>query len=238
MLRIFVRTALSLRYRIRVSGIEDVARRGREGILFLPNHPALIDPVIVTTVLHRHFAPHPLADKDQIDRPGIRWFARQVGVRPVLDMARYGSGARDQVQAVVRSCAEGLRAGENILLYPSGHLYRSRFEDLRGNSAVESILKLAPEARVVLVRTRGLWGSSFSFAGGEVPDFGRTLRRHIFTLLKNFIFFTPRRDVSVELFEPEDLPRDAGRRAINEYLERFYNEDAPPNRYVPYSLWE
>ncbi|RMF82506.1 MAG: 2-acyl-glycerophospho-ethanolamine acyltransferase, partial [Planctomycetota bacterium] len=23
-----------------------------------------------------------------------------------------------------------------------------------------------------------------------------------------------------------------------EYLERFYNEDAPPNRYVPYSLWE
>ena len=238
LLRIFAKAALALRYRIRVRGIDAVAQRGRRGILFLPNHPALIDPVIVTTMLHYDFAPHPLADKDQMDRPGIGWFARQVGVRPVLDMARYGASARDEVEAVVRSCAEGLRAGENILLYPSGHLYRSHLENIRGNSAVESILELAPDTRIVLVRTRGLWGSSFSFADGTVPDFLRNIRRHISTLLKNFVFFTPRRPVTLELFEPDDLPRDAGRNEINEYMERFYNEDAPPNRYVPYTIWE
>lgn len=58
------------------------------------------------------------------------------------------------------------------------------------------------------------------------------------SVLANFIFFTPKRPVDIELFEPTDLPREAGRNAINEYLERFYNQDAPPNTYVPYTVWE
>ncbi|MCD6526106.1 MAG: hypothetical protein J7K75_03830 [Desulfuromonas sp.] len=33
---------LRLRYRIDVDGIDDIKNGGRQGILFLPNHPALI----------------------------------------------------------------------------------------------------------------------------------------------------------------------------------------------------
>lgn len=238
LLRMLVNALLRLRYRIRVRGLEQIAARGCERILFLPNHPALIDPVIVVATLHKHFAPHPLAVENQIDKPLIRWFTRQVGVRPIPDLSEHGAGAADQVAAVVRSCAEGLRAGENILLYPSGHLYRSRYEDLRGNSAVELLVKQVPDARVVLVRTRGLWGSRFGFARGEYPNFLRTLAWAIPRLLANLIFFSPRREVSIELVEPDDFPRSADRQTINTYLERFYNEDAPPALYVPYTIWE
>jgi 1-acyl-sn-glycerol-3-phosphate acyltransferase len=46
-LRAIVQGILALRYRIRVQGVSAVVQRGRRGILFLPNHPAMIDPVIV-----------------------------------------------------------------------------------------------------------------------------------------------------------------------------------------------
>ncbi|MCH7873046.1 MAG: 2-acyl-glycerophospho-ethanolamine acyltransferase, partial [Planctomycetes bacterium] len=233
-----VRAALALRYRIRVSGLREIAQRGTRGILFLPNHPALIDPVIVMSRLHKCFAPRALGDKDQMDRFIVRWFAKRMGVRPVPDLAKHGPAARDQVAAIVAACAEGLRGGENLLLYPAGHLYRSRLENLRGNSAVESILRETPEARVVLVRTRGLWGSTFSFADGEFPDLARGLRKGAPGLLASFVFFAPRRGVTLELVEPDDFPRQGDRNELNAYLQRFYNEDAPPNRYVPYSIWE
>lgn len=234
----FVKRLLSLRYRVRLTGLEAVVSRGRRGILVLPNHPAIIDPLIVVAALHAALRPRPLADAEQMRHPLIAWFSRRVGVREIADLSRQGPDAKDQVAAVVAACAAGLQAGENILLYPSGHLQRTYLEDLRGNSAVEQILRQVPEARVVLVRTRGLWGSSFSFATGEFPNLLRTLRRHVATLLKNFIFFSPRRSVSVELLEPDDLPRNADRAALNAYLECFYNQDPAHSTYVPHTIWE
>ncbi|MGE3181698.1 MAG: AMP-binding protein [Phycisphaerae bacterium] len=234
----FVLLLLRLRYRIRARGFRDVAQRGRSGILFLPNHPAIIDPLIVVARLFKRFRPRPLADADQMDRPIVRWFADHVGVLRISDMSKHGPEARDAVAGVVDRCAEALRNNENILLYPSGHLYRSKLEDLRGNTAVKRILEQAPGCRVVLIRTRGLWGSSFSFATGEYPNLLGGIKRHIRTLLKNLLFFAPRRDVSIEMWEPENLPRHADVKTLNAFLETYYNEDAPPARYVPYTHWE
>jgi len=237
-LRHFVKLLLGLRYRVRIRGVAPVAARGKRGILFLPNHPALIDPIIVMTWLHEPFAPRALADQDQIDRFFIRWLAQRSGVRPLPDVRRYGPAARVQAEQRLNECIEDLRRGENVLLYPSGHLYRSRYEDLRGNSAVERILRAVPDVRVVLVRTRGLWGSGFSLASGRVPDVGRFLWRCVGYLLANALFFTPRRAVEIELCEPRDFPRSADRHTINAFLEHFYNVDAPPAVYVPYTRWE
>ncbi|TWT41006.1 Bifunctional protein Aas [Phycisphaerae bacterium RAS1] len=238
LLRGGVRAILSLRYRIRVSGLDAVRQRGRSSILFLPNHPALIDPVIIMTVLHRDFAPHALADREQTETPGFRWLLRRVGVRPILSMADHGPAAKGAVEQVVRGCIDELRTGNNILLYPSGHIYRTRLEDLRGNSAVEMILSELPDLRIVLIRTRGLWGSSFGCGAGRMPDFTRSLRRGVGVTLANGLILTPRRRVSIELFEPPDLPRREGRTALNAYIERFYNEDAPPQTRVPYYFWQ
>lgn len=238
-LRWLVKAALRLRYRIRVRGMDEVARRGTRGILFLPNHPALIDPVIVYSELHARFAPRAIADRDQINSAALgRWAARRIGIRPLPDIKKYGPPVRAEVEEVLRETYDGLRRGENLLIYPSGHLYRSRNEDLRGNSAVETVLKEAPEVRIVLVRTRGLWGSSFSMAAGRMPSFAEALRRGVLALLKSLIFFAPRRAVTIELFEPADFPRRADRQSQNAFIERYYNADAPPAMYVPYTPWE
>jgi len=233
-----VQILLWLRYRVRMPGRTAVVCRGARRILFLPNHPALIDPILVMANLRVPFAPRALADKDQIDRFFVRWLARRSGVYPLPDLRTYGPAVRPEVEAAIQQCVDELRRGENLLLYPAGHVYRTRFEDLRGNSAVETILRAVPDVRVVLVRTRGLWGSSFSLASGRVPNVARNLVRLAGCLLQNLLFFTPRRDVTIELCEVSDLPRAADRNELNAYLERFYNADAPPALYVPYTRWE
>jgi acyl-CoA synthetase (AMP-forming)/AMP-acid ligase II/1-acyl-sn-glycerol-3-phosphate acyltransferase/acyl carrier protein len=237
LLRAFVKSALWLRYRVRVKGLDEVAASGRTGILFLPNHPGYIDPFIVLSILMKRFAPRILADKDQIDRFFVRHLARRIGARPIPDASRY-AGAREQIDAAIAESIEGLRRGENLLFYPAGRVYRSWREDLGGASATETILKAVPDARVVLVRTTGLWGSMFTYAGGGPPAVGKAITKGVKTLLANGILFSPRREVTVEFIEPSDLPRDADRTTLNRHLEGFYNATARHNTYVPYTLWE
>ncbi|HOF18758.1 MAG TPA: AMP-binding protein [Phycisphaerae bacterium] len=236
-LRTFVRLCLSLRYRIGVRGAREIASRGREGILFLPNHPALIDPIILMASLHKTFRPRALADEEQIDRFFIRTLAARAGVLPIPDPSRHGAASREHIERELDACIALLRRGENVLLYPAGQLCRGRLEDLGGNSAVERILRELPSVRVVLVRTTGLWGSAFSWASGREPKVAPVLKRGLLRLLASGVFFAPRRPVRIELHEPDDLPRAAGRNEINRYLEAFYRADAPPNTFVPYTPW-
>lgn len=238
LIREAVRGVLRLRYRIAVRGMEEVARRGTRGILFLPNHPALIDPPILMSELHRRFRPRPLADKDQVGLPVIGWIARLAGAITIPDPLLYGDQAREDVMRGVRACAEALRRGENVLLYPAGHIARRRIEELAASSAVETLLRELPGCRVVLVRTRGLWGSGFGRASGEVPHVGRMLLKGIRSAIASLVFLVPKRRVSIELEEPADLPRNADRAELNRYLERFYNADPLPALYVPYTIWE
>ncbi len=237
LIRAITRSALWLRYRVRIEGLDTVAERGTRGIVFMPNHPALIDPIILMAVLGR-FRPRAVADEDQIGRPVIRWMARQLGVWPMPSAAKQGAAAREQIERVLAEAAAALQRGENLLFYPAGHAQRTWLEDLCGNSGAERLLREAPDARVVLVRTRGIWGSSFSWAEGKPPTVRSALRKGILAILANFLLFTPRREVAIECVEPDDLPRGAGRDALNAYLEGFYNQASHHRLYVPYTLWE
>jgi acyl-CoA synthetase (AMP-forming)/AMP-acid ligase II/1-acyl-sn-glycerol-3-phosphate acyltransferase/acyl carrier protein len=234
----FSRMMLRLRYSITVSGLKDVIAKGDRGVLFLPNHPALTDPVIVMSELHRHFKPRSLADRDQISPPGVNFLARKMGARSLPDVGKYGEACRPEVERILEECIEGLKAGENLLLYPGGHLMHARFEDLGGTSAVALILERIPDLRVVLVRSRGLWGSSFSWASGRPPQLVSVLRKSAVYLLANLLVFSPRRRVTVEFTEPADLPRNQGRAALNRYMEAYFNDGATPNTYVPHTIWE
>ena len=233
-----VRRLLRLRYRITVTGLDRVAEGGTSGVLFLPNHPALIEPVIMLAVLYGRFAPRAWADEDQTDWPVIRPLAERLHVRRVPGMARHRSDSRERIHEALEDTVADLRHGECVLLYPAGHIFRQRLEDLRGNTAVHTILSEMPDARVVLARTRGLWGSRFSWASGRAPALGTTLKKAVVDLLLSGIFFAPRRRITIEFYEPRDLPVDADPEALSDYLERYYNEDAPFNTYVPYTPWE
>ena len=243
-LRALVWGLLSLRYRVRVRGIEAVASRGRRSILFLPNHPALIDPVILLAALHNPFAARALADREQVDRFGIRHLARRAGVMTIPDTSQIGMGNGKRILASLEGCAAALRQGDNVILYPAGRILRCPREELGGNSGVELLLRQLNgggcDVRIVLVRTRGLWGSRFGFApwgGHPGAHLGRTLRRGALALLASGVFFLPRREVTIELVEPDDFPRHADRHTINRYLEQFYNAGDPAEARVPYSLW-
>ena len=233
-----VKIILWLRYDIKIIGIDKIAAKGKTGIVFLPNHPALIDPVILYTYLQKRFAPRGFGDQDQVNRFLIRFFAKRWGVRTIPSIEKYGPAARAKVEDVLDESIEDLENGGNLIIWPAGRVYRGRNESLQANSSVERIIQKCPNVRIVLIRTRGLWGSIFSWASGSGPKVAPILRKGFLTILANGIFFTPRRKVTVELYEPQDLPRGADRNTFNRALEMFYNTDAPPNTYVPYSIWE
>ncbi|MBN1961419.1 MAG: AMP-binding protein [Deltaproteobacteria bacterium] len=229
---------LLLRYRIKINGLNAIVERGCKGILFLPNHPALIDPVIVFFSLLRKFRPRSLADKDRISLPFIKQVALHFGAIPLPDPAVYKTTSKQDVARALDECSETLKRGENLLLYPAGRLSRSNNEDLGGKKAVKLILAKVPYCRIVLIRTSGLWGSRFSWGSGKPPNLIGTLLNGIGLLLVNFLFFMPKRQVTIELVEPDNFPRDSDKKHINNYLESFYNDNQQPNLYVPYKFWQ
>lgn len=243
----FLRAILSLRYAVTETGLESLpedAAKGdtsgkaqKGGILFLPNHPALIDPPIVYSRL-AGLRPRPLADERQTRGPA-QWLAARVAhTVSIPDLSRDGLKGVEGVRQGLERVTNALRQGDNILLYPSGRLYRSSREFLGGHSAVARILAAAPQTRVVLVRTTGLWGSAFGNASGRTPSFTRIMLRGALTLLANLIFFMPRRRVLVEFAEPADIPRDGDKVKLNSYLEAFYNAAERPAMSVPRFFWQ
>jgi long-chain-fatty-acid--[acyl-carrier-protein] ligase len=233
------RPIIALRYRIDVRGLDAIRRRGRRGILFLPNHSALLDPAFIVARLFPSFQVRPLADEHQVNRTVFGYVALLYGSRILPNLERSGAQARDRTRAALNDIAGGLKAGENILLYPAGRLKRQYLEDIGSASGVETLVTAVPDVRIVLVRYNGLWGSRFSIAfNGEMPDIGAALARGVKYLLLNGIFFMPRRHVTMEFVEPDDFPRSGTRAEMNRYLERFYNTHAARNTYVPYGFWE
>ncbi len=233
------RLLLRLRYRITISGLDAVRLKGCRTVLFLPNHPALIDPFILRATLQPGFAPHALADRDTINRPVLRQLTRLLGVIPILDTSRYGQEALGAVEEAMTRCTGCLNAGENLMFYPAGRIYRSKFEDLAGKSGVERILREVPNVRVVLIRTRGLWGSGFGFGLTQgYPQLGKHILRCFGAVFANFIFFVPRRAVTIEFVETSELPSGGDRDAVTHFLETFYNQDSLPNTFVPYYWWD
>ncbi len=233
-----IRSLLWLRYRITVRGLADIRKRGTSAILFLPNHPAQIDPLIMATLLFPAFRARPLAYEEQIDLPVLRVLCRLIGTIPIPDVRHAGRGFKAIIEEAFARIISALRRGENVLLYPAGRTYRSCHENLRSTQAVETLLQAYPDIRIVLVRTTGLWGSSFGWASGGAPSIIGVLKKALWVIPANGIFFSPRRPVSIEFSEPDDFPRGAGRLAINRYLEAFYNTGSRPNAYVPYTWWE
>ena len=228
-----------LRYKVVIKGLKEIHKKGDKGILFLPNHPALMDPVIVVASLFRRFRVRPIGHADQIDRPVIGWVAKRMRVLIMASLAKEGVGGAAAIKQTIEQCIDALNSGDNVLMYPSGALYRSKYENIGTNSGVEQIIKAVPEAQIVLVRSRGLWGSMFGWGyDGTNPLAGRVLKKGIKGLLLSGIIFMPKRKVTLELEEPKDFPFKGDRKEINTYLENYYNDGALNAQYVPYSIWD
>ena len=232
----FFRVLLALRYRVRFVGAEAVFRHPGP-YLILPNHPAYCDPPNLIVRMFPWFKARPMALETNFQNPILGFIAWLINPIRVPDTDRNSADARDRAQAAVSSVIDALKKGENVILWPSGRLMRDGSERLGGARTVADVLAAVPNVTVVAVRTRGLWGSMFSWARGTKPSLNRGLVRGIGILLANLIAFAPRRKVTVTLEAfPADGRPEPVREKINPWLEAWYNADARRESptYVPY----
>jgi long-chain-fatty-acid--[acyl-carrier-protein] ligase len=229
MLARILKGLLGLRYRITVTGIENISKTN--GVLILPNHPAEVDPVIITTILWDLLHPRPVVIEGMYRLPFLHSILKRIRAIPMADM-EFDSGPykRRRIERSLAQIVKSLEYGNNVLFYPSGRLSVSGPERIGGASGVHSILGGYPNAQIAVVKIRGLCGSIFSKAttGGTTPDVGKTCLKGLRVLAQNLFLFTPRRPVTIEIsFNPPQFPRDGDPMAINRYLEGFYNSPEP-----------
>jgi long-chain-fatty-acid--[acyl-carrier-protein] ligase len=241
---------LSLRYHVTVKGLKELKDSDlKKGLLFLPNHPAHVDPLFLTLFLWPEYRMRPLVIEYISRLPLIRFavkFLRGVLI-PDFDTAVNELKVK-KAEAVLGQIIEGLKNGDNFFIYPAGRLKSTGKEVIGGASGAHSVIQEMPDVPVVLIRTSGLWGSSFSrVAEGISPPLLPTLWHGIKTVFKNGIFFCPRRKVLIEIeINPENLPRQGSRIEFNRFLESWYNrylddqgniQEIEPLRLVSYSFW-
>jgi acyl-CoA synthetase (AMP-forming)/AMP-acid ligase II/1-acyl-sn-glycerol-3-phosphate acyltransferase/acyl carrier protein len=231
-----VRLLMSLRYRVRLNGYDEL-KKLTGPTLILPSHPAYVDPMILFTNVWPRFQPRPLVAEDTFKIWALWPIMKLVRAICVPDVTRVDAEARANANKAVETVIECLRRGENQLFWPSGRLERRGYEILGGARALTEVLKAVPEANVIMVRTRGLWGSSFSFAWtGKLPNLADVFLGSLGWLLASALFFMPRRnvDITFRLLDRKELP-PLEREKINPWFEAWYNQPGHEQpTFVPY----
>ena len=229
---------LHRRYEVHIEG--DFLFERKKNYLIIPNHPAIVDPLILVPELH-HLGLDicPLVDESFFSNSLVRHVLalfnavrvpdfRKSNFRPILKVRpEYRSSAR-RAKALGYSVLALLTAGENVLLYPSGHITADGRECLGNRQlAYNAISQLPDNVEVIAVRIRGLFGSMWSRAGGvQAPPFVKTLAKSI--IIWPVAIFKRRRLVRIYA---ENITRRVvewgklSRGEFDKMLEAWYNAD-------------
>lgn len=247
---------LALRYKIELKGLENLKHSpGEPGFLFLCNHPSHLDPTLVGTSLVKrgwllNFWSLDFVYKNPYTRICVRNqdTVRMIKVPNIHEHRGFKNAQK--IRHVIQRTLEELKEGEHILFFPSGAQKFTAREEVNGKSAVEKILKQYPTVKIMLVRITGMWGSRFSKAvhKHERSDLraGNWLRfvSNIIKMISfNFVFFIPKRKITIE-FVPAgpSFPRKGTRKEINMYLEEFFNRGyglgGEPLQRIPDYFWK
>ncbi|HEY1188926.1 MAG TPA: AMP-binding protein [Gemmata sp.] len=222
----FLRFVLALRYKVNLTGTEDVFKRPGP-YLIMPNHPAYADPPNLLVRLWPIFKIRPLLLETNFKSPlfqPIAWLLR--GIK-MPDIVKASAEDKKRAEEAVGEVIATLRAGGNVILWPSGRLTRDGTERMGGARTAADVLAAVPNVTVVLARTRGLWGSMFSWADGK-PSLMKGFTRGLGLWVANLFFFAPRRTVTVtlEAFTPDQRP-EPKRELVNKWLDTWFNADTP-----------
>ncbi len=237
---LFIKTILPLRYKIKITGLSKL--ESDKGILVLPNHPAEVDPLILTSFLWNKCPLRPVVTESFFYKAGINQLFKLIRAFPMPDMDT-GSGfyKKLRIEKILNNISQGLDNGDNILIYPAGQLVRGGEEKLKGASGTYNIIKNTKDCKIVFVVTRGLWGSSFStyLTNGKTPDLFLALKNGFVSVLKNLIFFTPRREVSIEIYEAPEGFHKLSNKEQNDIMENVYHqtERVETPKLIPYGIW-
>jgi long-chain-fatty-acid--[acyl-carrier-protein] ligase len=233
------RFIFGLRYRLHVRGREKLATL-KGPVLILPNHPGYIDPFLLFAVLWPSLRMRPLVYSGTFKGLTGRLLVWLVNALEVPDLEVASVRARAEAEQAVAAISAGLARGERFILWPAGRVWRDGVERIGPARAAADILRSMPEATVLLVRTRGLWGSSWTWAQlSSRPPLSRLMLAGLGWLLANLLFFMPRRRVEITLEVADGIRLPEPRREIlNPWLEEWYNGDladrAEKPVWVPY----
>jgi len=242
------RWVFARRYEVEVDGLKAVAQD--KPLLVLPNHPAMVDPMLVGVTFWKTPL-KPLSD-ELFFRTGIvaPRVLKTLGAVAVPDLRKHrtakGATIARGLGDIVKSTLED---GGNVIFYPSGHIQtESEREDIGtrqlaynlcrdiagyGKEASElqtqtarSVIAPYQNVRVIGVRTRGLWGSIWSRKGRKVsPSFVPTFVKSVF-LWFFWSPFVPRRRVTMHIEDLTDRVKEWSsltRLEFNRKLEEWYN---------------
>ncbi|WP_289054419.1 AMP-binding protein [Carboxylicivirga marina] len=233
----FVRFILSARYRVKIIGEANLKSTNPK--LILPNHQAIMDPILLFTHLYKFSSAVPVMLSSYYDIPVAKSVFKAWGAVRVSDLEG-GSRNTNVLDQIVSSVDKGLEMEKNIVLYPSGQIAAQGYERIRNKQSAQlSVQNMPDEAEVIAVRISGLWGSYWSRAWmGKSPSFFPTLLKSIALIFFNLLFFMPRRHVCIEFI---NISKDAkaksqeGKTEFNEYLEQVYNANGEePVSYIKY----
>jgi acyl-CoA synthetase (AMP-forming)/AMP-acid ligase II/1-acyl-sn-glycerol-3-phosphate acyltransferase/acyl carrier protein len=219
---------LRLRYTVEFTG--DKIDQQFSSTLILPNHPAEIDPVIISAWTWNATEARPVVLETFYKLPLIHQILSMIGAIPMPDM-ELGSGfyKMKKIEQALKATVSAVDQGDNILIYPSGRLSLDGREVIGGASGLYKIIQEVRDARVLLIRSRGLWGSRFSKAltNGRRPDLIKAILSSLSCILLNLIFFVPKRKVTLTIKEEDvKMLKSLSISELNLYLQSFYDSDS------------
>jgi long-chain-fatty-acid--[acyl-carrier-protein] ligase len=235
---VILQLAVSARYRLRVHGREKLATL-KGPVLILPNHPGYLDPFLLFVVLWPSLRMQPLVYHGTFQGLTGRFLVHLVHALEVPDLGGASVRARKKAEQSIAAVTAGLARGERFIVWPAGRVWREGVERIGPARAAADILRAQPECNVLLVRTRGVWGSSWTWAQlAARPSLIRLMLAGMGWLLVNLLSFMPRRPVEITL-EVADRGRmpEPRREVLSPWLEQWYNGDlsgAEKPVWIPY----
>lgn len=154
MIRVTARIVISIFYRVRVRGLENIPEEG--GALLIANHVTWLDGVLLIL-----FCPRPvrfIADADFVEKGVLGRLARDYKTIPIRP------GRRSMVESL-RAGRQALRDGELVCIFPEGGL--SRTGQIQGFRRGFVTVLHGSDAPVIPLHLGELWGSIFSFERGK-----------------------------------------------------------------------
>lgn len=231
---------LQRRYHIDVRGFEVFDTDAP--VVVLPNHPALVDPMIMLSVVAQKKLLSPIMTETYYHTFGMEPLFRALWTVSVWDISR--GGTIEDMNSAFSGMIDAVSAWKNILLYPSGHVYVQPFEHIVWKKMAYELISRLPEGtKIIVARTTGLWWSLWSKAyTGTSPELTKVFLKSLWYMIANGIFFLPKREVQIEYIDmTDDLLKwqKDGLNIFNKKLQDLYNKRGDEVcHFIPhYSYW-
>ena len=210
-------------------------------VLLLPNHPSLLDSILIELLGSKHKKLAPVVYEWNYNKPVVRKLIDLYDPIIVPDIIK--EEKTKNISKINNQIINKLKNNEWILLFPSGWIHTQWYTKLRRKKLTYEIMQEIPEnTKIIGLRIRWLWWSMFSKAWkGTTPNPLIQFLKAFLIIIANFIFFVPKRNVSVQL---EDITKELKQKSnsnleeFNKYLESFYNQQGTEKlRYIKHFFY-